>query len=269
MLGLALVATLSFSPADASTEAPIIVVTPAPAPEPAVVVVPASGDGVIVVGPQPALPATTPPPPLPPPVPHKPMMGAGLMASGVAMFVLGVTSQITSASSQAAVCKDWQRYGFNGVHGCFYYTEPWQTHAGTGFAFGSALVLTSIGAGALGQHDAWQSMFGTRRQVKPRSRVVAGAIFAGLGVGAFIAEGFLLRRETDSSTFCTTHECEVQRRVLYYAVGDAGAASMIAGFGMMSYGRNYRNNRMKYGRDWTVTPQASPRMLGATATMHF
>ena len=88
-----------------------------------------------------------------------------------------------------------------------------------------------------------------------------------LGLGALIADGFLLRRELNN--YCTTHECEVQRRTLYYALGDTGSLALISGFAMMSYGNNYKRNRFKYGQRWSVTPQASPTGVGASAMMRF
>jgi hypothetical protein len=255
LLGLALTAALSFANPDDSTAAPIVVVPP-PTTAPAVVVVPAPIGPTVIV-----------PPPPPPPVPRKPMSGAGLMSAGAAVFLIGVTAQITMASSQANYCANWGQRGFNSVHGCFYYMEPWQTHAGTGFAFGSSLVMTSIGAGALGQQHAWSATYAGAPDRNPRSRTIAGAVLASLGVGAFIAEGFLLRRELND--FCTSYECEVQRRALYYTVADVGAASFIAGVATMSYGNNYRHNRRRYGQHWTLAPQAAPGMLGAAGSLRF
>src|SRR5690606_27706937 len=209
-----------------------IVVTPPPTTASAVVVVPA-----------PAGPPVIAPPPPPPPVPRKPMSGAGLMAAGAGVFLIGLSSQITMAAAQAHYCADWSQRSFNTVHGCFYWTEPWQTHAGTGFAFGSSLVMTSIGAGALGQQHAWSTTYAGARDRNTRSHKIAGAVLASLGVGAFIAEGLLLRRELDD--FCTSHECEVQRRALYYTLADVGAASFIAGIATLSYANNYRHNRRR------------------------
>jgi hypothetical protein len=255
LLGPALTAALSFANPDPATEAPIVV-SPPPAPAPTVVVVPAP------VGP----PVIAPPPP-PPPVPRKPMSGAGLMAAGAGVFLIGVSAQLTMATAQAGYCANWSQRNFNTVHGCFYWTEPWQTHAGTGMAFGSSLVMTSIGAAALGQQHAWSASFAGDRDRNPRSRMIAGAVLASLGVGAFIAEGFLLRRELNN--FCTTFECEVQRRALYYTVADVGAASLVAGVATMAYGSNYRHNRRRYGQHWTLAPQAAPSMLGASGTLRF
>lgn len=262
-LGLALAATLSFSSPE--TDAPIIVVTPSPQPPPPTET---AAPRVIVV-PPPAPSPVPPPPPIPPaPVtPRKPMTGIGLMAAGASAFLIGVGAQLTNFADQAAYCRSWDARGFNGVHGCFYHTEPWGVHMGTGFAFGSALVMTSIGAGALGQYHAWDAAFGGARERNGRSRVVAGAVFVSLGIGAAIAEGFLLRRELND--FCTTHECEVQRRALYYGLADASAASFIAGMAMMSYGSNYKNNRRRYGQHWTLAPQAGPGMLGAGGSLRF
>lgn len=275
LLGFALTSTLSFVSPDAAADEPIVIGPPPPVvvvPDDDVIVVPSDGgQPVVVVQAEPAPQPMAAPLPLPTPAPavapRKPMMGAGLMASGAALYILGVSTQISTAANQANFCKNWQEYGFNGVHGCFYYTEPWAQHAFTGYAFGSSLVLTSIGAGALGQYDAWQSVYGDKRQRNSRSRVVAGGILSLLGVGALIADGFLLRRELND--YCTTHECEVQRRTLYYALGDTGSLAMISGFAMMSYGRNYKRNRFKYGKQWSVTPQATPTMLGASGTIHF
>lgn len=188
------------------------------------------------------------------------------MAAGASVFLLGVSTQVTMAMSQAAYCANWSQR-FNTVHGCFYLTESWQTHAGTGFAFGSSLVMTSIGAGALGQHDAWSASFDGGRERKARPRMIAGGVLATLGVGAMIAEGFLLRRELYN--FCTSWECEVQRRALYYTLADVGAASFISGVATMSYANNYRHNRRRYGQHWTLAPQAAPGMLGASGTLRF
>jgi hypothetical protein len=255
-LGLALATVMSFANPDDVTEAPIVVVTPPPAPAPAVVVVPAPAGAPLIV-----------PPPPPPPIPRKPMSGAGLMAAGASAFLIGLSAQITMATSQAAYCSNWWQKDFNTVHGCFYWTEPWQTHAGTGLAFGSSLVMTSIGAGALGQQHAWSTTYAGAPDRNPRSRVITGAVLASLGVGAFIAEGFLVRQELNN--FCTTFECEVQRRALYYTVADLGAASLIAGVATMSYGNNYRHNRRRYGQHWTIAPQAAPGMLGASGSLRF
>lgn len=273
MLGFALTATFAFTSPEGA-DAPIVIGPPPP--EPTVVatdtiVVTDSGTPVVVVAAEPPPPPVVAPPPPPPPAPRqapsKPLMGAGLMATGATMFILGLSSQIVTATDQANICKNWDRYGFNGVHGCFYYTEPWGTHSFTGFAFGSALVMTSIGAGALGQYDAWQSVFGDQRQRNARSRKIAGGVFALAGLGALIADGFLLRREL--TDFCTTHECEVQRRALYYGLADGGSLALISGMAMLSYGNNYQRNRFKYGQHWSVTPQASPQMVGASAVMRF
>lgn len=256
MFGLALSAALSFANPDATTEAPIIVVTPPPSAEPTVVVVPAPAGAPVIA-----------PPPAPPPVPRKPLTGAGLMAAGAGVFLIGLSAQITTAIAQANYCAEWQQKDFNTVHGCFYMTEPWGAHAMTGYAFGSSLVMTSIGAGALGQHDAWSTTYAGAPVRNPRSRVIAGAVLASLGVGVFIADGFLMRREFND--FCTSWECEVQRRALYYTLADVGAASFIAGIATMSYGSNYRHNRRRYGQHWTLAPQAAPNMLGAGGSLRF
>lgn len=271
MLGLALTAALSFAPPpDAGTEAPIVVAPPAPAPPAPPAPAPTVQTDVIVVAPAPQPRPMTTPPPIPTPTPttpRKPMAGVGLMAAAVGVFGIGLSSQITTANSQARYCRNWSDRGYNGVHGCFYDSEPWHMHMGTGFAFGSSMVLTGIGAGALGQYHAWQSVFGDRRPRNGRGKVITGGVLAMLGVGTIIADGFLLRREL--TDFCTTHECEVKRRRLYYALGDVGSAAFIAGVGMMSYGKNLRENKLKYGRNWTLTPQASPNGVGASATVRF
>jgi hypothetical protein len=256
LLGLALTAALSFTNPDDATEAPIVVVTTPPTPAPSVVVVPA-----------PAVAPTIVLPPPPPPVPRKPMSGAGLMAAGAGVFLIGLSAQLTMATAQANYCASWSQRDFNTVHGCFYWSEPWQTHAGTGFAFGSSLVMTSIGAGSLGQQHAWSTTFAGARERNPRAHKIAGGVLVGLGVGAFIAEGFLLRRELND--FCTSFECEIQRRALYYTVADLGAASFIAGTATMSYGNGYRNYRRRYGQHWMVAPQAGLGMVGASGSLRF
>ena len=190
LLGLALTAALSFSNPDDATAAPIVVVTTPPTPAPSVVVVPA-----------PAVAPTIVPLPPPPPVPRKPLSGAGLMAAGAGVFLIGLSAQLTMATGQANYCANWSQRDFNTVHGCFYWTESWQTHALTGFAFGSSLVMTSIGAGALGQQHAWSTTFAGGRDRNPRSHTIAGAVLASLGVGAFIAEGFLLRFDHELAEF--------------------------------------------------------------------
>ena len=122
-----------------------------------------------------------------------------------------------------------------------------------------------LGAAALGSDHAWRSVYGNGRVRNPRSRVATGIAFVALGLGAFAAEGVLLGHELDN--YCTTHACEVQRRALYYGLGDAGSLSLIVGTSMIAYGRSYTNHRRRY--DWSLLPRASPRMLGAAATVKF
>jgi hypothetical protein len=200
-------------------------------------------------------------------MPRKPMAGLGLMAAGSTVFLIGLSAQLTTFDAQARYCANWASEGYNTVHGCFYNTEPWMVHMGTGYAFGSSLVMTSVGAGALGQYHAWNTVFAGARERNPRAPLIAGGFFASLGIGAAIAEGILLRREL--TDFCTTHECEVQRRALYYTLADVGAASFIAGVSMMSYGNNYRRNRWKYGQQWSLVPTGSANSVGASATLRF
>ncbi|NVB38899.1 hypothetical protein G6O69_13740 [Pseudenhygromyxa sp. WMMC2535] len=280
MLGLALVATLSVAPEDEAfvvTPAPAAEAAPAPAasvevtvappvaPPPAVAPAP-----VVVVTPA---PAPAPAPPMAPPVrfeaPRKPLGGFGLLAASSTIFIIGLSAQISTAAAQANYCTNWERNGFNTAHGCFYVTEPWHAHAGTGYAFGSAMVMTSIGASALGKYDAWHSVYGDGRTRNARARVGAGVALVGLSIGAFVAEAFMLRREFDD--FCTTVECEVDRRKLYYGLADAGALGMSAGFGLIAHGNSYRRHLARYGKfsQWSLSPQASPTSVGMGASLRF
>ena len=275
-LGTILVATtlgfgLDFAPPDdgltSPDDAPIVVVQANPTPAPPPPSDPSTAAPAVVV-----VQATPPPPvmpaaPAPRPIPRQPMTGAGLMAAGAGAFLIGVSAQISTAVAQANYCRGWADNGYNSVHGCFYLTEPWHVHMGTGFAFGSSLVMTSIGAGALGQRHAWDATFAGGRQRNPRASIIAGGVLLGTSVGIAIAEGILLRQELNS--YCTTHACEVQRRAMYYTLADLGAASFIAGVAAMSHGANYRNNRRRYGQDWTLAPAAGPGSLGVSASGRF
>jgi hypothetical protein len=283
MLGLALTAaTLGFAPpqgsgpgdagpSEESGDAPIVIVNaPAPAPPAPTVSDPStSAPAVVVVQATPVGPApgTGPAPLAPRPIPQQPMAGVGLMAAGAGAFLIGVSAQVSTAVSQANFCRNWSGNGFNSVHGCFYLTEPWQVHMGTGFAFGSSLIMTSIGAGALGQRHAWDASYAGGRQRNPRASIIAGGTLLAASVGIAITEGLLLRRELND--FCTTHACEVQRRVMYYTLADVGAGAFIAGVALLSHGHNYRNNLRRYGQDWTLAPAAGPGSLGMSASGRF
>jgi hypothetical protein len=126
-----------------------------------------------------------------------------------------------------------------------------------------------IASGALGRHAAWQTSFGDRRVRKPVSRYAFGAIFTGLGIASIGAHYALIY--ADARNPCTSWECNVQRRALWIAASDGGAAMLNTGFGLFSWAGHYRGNLAKYQRrmQWSVVPGTGRASAGATATIRF
>lgn len=200
------------------------------------------------------------------------MMGIGLyIASGVA-FSIGLSNRVRSVDIAMDHCKDWQGIGYNSLTRCFDDHDSPGLDSGdlfVGAAYGSSIVLSMIASGALGQHKAWQTVYGDGRVRNPTSRYAFGAIFTGLGIAAIGAHYALIY--TDAQNPCTSWECNVQRRALWIAASDGGALMLNAGFGLFSWANSYRGNLEKYNRrmQWTVLPGAGRAAAGATATLRF
>ncbi len=274
-LGLALASLTSFaSPPEAATEAPIIVVTPAPAPEPPSPTVPDWGpqaDVVVSVSPPSEPQPVAPPPPKPFEPPRKPMMGIGLFIGSSFAFGLGLSARVSQVDVAMSNCRRYQTAGFNGLTQCFDYFDSPGTDSNdlfVGAAYGASMVMTMVGAGALGQRGAWQTVYGDRRVRNPISRYVFGAIFTGLGVASIGAHYALIY--TDAQNPCTSWECNVQRRALWIAASDGGALMLNTGLGLFSWAGNYRKNVPRYRQmQWSVLPGVAPGSVGASASLRF
>ncbi len=258
---------------DAPTDAPIIVVTPAPAPEPPSPTVPDWGPQADVAVSQSPAPRTRPiaPPPKPYEPPPKPMMGVGLFVGSGIAFTIGLSARVGQVDSAIDSCDRWSQAGFASLTQCFdYFDSPGidGNDLFVGAAYGSSMILTMVGAGALGQHKAWQTVHGDRKLRNPVSRYVLGAIFTGLGVASIAGHYALIY--TDAQNPCSSWECNVQRRALWIAASDGGALLLNTGFGMLSWAGNYRSNLARYRKlQWSVVPNAGRGSVGATASLRF
>jgi hypothetical protein len=276
-LGLALASLSSFAPpelpADDTADAPIIVVTPAAAPEPPPPAVPDWGpraDVVVSAQPQPQ-PLSLAPPPRPFEPPRKPMMGIGLFVGSSIAFGVGLSARVGQVDVAMGNCRRYQNGGFDSLTQCFDYFDSPGTDGNdlfVGAAYGSSMVLTMVGSGALGQHAAWQTVYGDMRKRNPISRYVFGAIFTGLGIASIGAHYALIY--TDAQNPCTSWECNVQRRALWIAASDGGALMLNTGFGLFSWAGNYRKNLHRYQQmQWAILPGVTPGSVGATASLRF
>jgi hypothetical protein len=277
-VGYALASLLSLCfapPDDAGTEAPVIIVSPTATPEPASEPPPPVPDwgpqGDVAVT-QPA-PRHRPPAPGPRPfvAPRQPMMGVGLFIGSAIAFGVGFGSRVGQVDLAVGNCRRWANAGFGNVTRCFDHFDPPAIDGNdlfVGSAYGASMVMTMIGAGALGQHDAWQTTFGDRKFRNPVSRYIAGAIFTGLGVAAIATHFGLLYNNAQNP--CTSWECNVQRRALWVATSDGGALMLNTGLGLFSWAGNYRRNHDRYQRMyWTVVPGGTPGGAGMTALVQF
>lgn len=275
-------------PASPDVDAPIVVVTapPAPAPEPAPIVVvtappaPAPEPPAAQWGPSADTARSQPvaPPPLPAPVPaaipRRPLPGIGLMISGAALFTAGLSVRIGRVDMAMTYCDGARRDADSSVTECFDYYDPPYVDGGDfqiGMLYGSSMVLTMIGSGALGQRQAWDSTFGGARLRNPNSRYVTGAVFTGLGI-ASIASHFALVY-TDAKSPCTTYECNVQRRAAWIAASDVGAFGLNVGFANFAWAGNYKRNLARYRKfqqmQVAVSPAGAPGSVGASISGRF
>lgn len=195
------------------------------------------------------------------------MMGVGLLIGASVAFGVGLGARLDQVDTATRNCGRVQ----GNPTGCFdYYDSPGldDNDIMVGVAYGTSMVLTMIGSGALGQHKAWQTAYGDRRARNPNSRYVFGAIFTGLGVASIAAHYALVY--TDAQNPCTSYECNVQRRALWIAASDGGALMLNTGLGLFSWAGNYRRNLERYQRPvWSVTPGAARASVGATASLRF
>jgi hypothetical protein len=225
----------------------------------------------VVSQPSPVRPVPIAPPPQPYNPPRKPMMGVGLLVSSSIVFGVGLGARLGQVDVAMNSCRRWSDAGFNSLTNCFDYYDPPDTDSNdvfVGAAYGSSMVLTMIGAGALGQYNAWQSVYGDLRKRSPIARYAFGAIFTGLGIASIGAHYALIY--ADAKNPCTSWECNVQRRALWIAASDGGALMLNTGFGLFSYASHYRSNLDRYrGAQWSVLPGASPGSVGATASVRF
>jgi hypothetical protein len=210
------------------------------------------------------LPRTFSPPP-------KPMMGIGLFVGSSIAFGVGLGARVSQVDVAMGNCRHWGNAGFNSLTQCFdYFDSPGvdSNDLFVGAAYGSSMVMTMVGAGALGQYKAWQSMYGDLKQRNPISRYAFGAIFTGLGLASIGAHYALIYM--DAKNPCISWECNVQRRALWIAASDGGAFMLNTGFGLFSWAGNYRNHLERYKRfQWAVLPGAGTGNVGATAALRF
>ncbi|PRP95675.1 hypothetical protein ENSA5_38080 [Enhygromyxa salina] len=205
------------------------------------------------------------------------MMGIGLFVGAGVAFGVGLGARLDQVDTAIRNCDDWQRlsangHAFNSLTGCFdRYDSPGvdANDLFVGAAYGSSMVLTMIGSGALAQHKAWQTVHGDGRVRNPNTRYVFGAIFTGLGLASIAAHYALVY--TDANNPCTSWECNVQRRALWIAASDGGALMLNTGLGLFSWASNYRSNVTKYQQRlrWSVVPGAAGGSVGATANLRF
>lgn len=200
------------------------------------------------------------------------MMGIGLLVGSSIAFGVGLGARLSQVDVAMSNCRRWSGAGFNSLTGCFdYYDSPGTdtNDVFVGFAYGSSIVLTMIGSGALGHYNAWQSVYGDLRSRRPLARYAFGAVFLGLGAASIAAHYALIY--TDAKNPCVSWECNVQRRALWIAASDGGALMLNAGLGMFSWASNYRSRLESYrgGTQWSVMPGASVGSVGATAAVRF
>lgn len=253
----------------------MIVVTPAPAPapEPPPPTVPNWGPQADVVVSVSSAPRPQPIAPLPKPFvpPRKPMMGIGLFVGSSIAFGVGLTSRVGQVDVAVNNCRSWSDAGFNSLTQCFDYFDSPGLDANdlfVGAAYGSSMVMTMVGAGALGQHQAWQSVYGDMRSRNPISRYAFGAIFTGLDIASIGAHYALIYM--DAKNPCTSWECNVERRALWIAASDGGAFLLNTGLGLFAWAGNYRSNLERYRKmQWAVLPGVSPGSVGASASLRF
>jgi hypothetical protein len=249
--------------------APAVEPAPAPAPAPSMDWAPAADTVVTVaVVPEATIVTVSPPPPAPPKIPSRPMSGASLFFGGMVAFSIGVGIQMQQFGYAANVCNEWHGRGFDSVRTCFQTVDHPGAYMRTGVAFGSALVMTSIGGAALGQRAAWESNYGDGRIRSRTPRRVAGAVMLGLGIAAFAAEGALLYMDWKEP--CMSFECNVQRRGLWLGVADVGMVGLTSGFGLLAWSGQYRSRMAKYQRmRFAFAPSATPHSLGAKVGLRF
>ncbi|NVB37421.1 hypothetical protein G6O69_06230 [Pseudenhygromyxa sp. WMMC2535] len=283
LLALALASSSVVPPQSGGTQDPGILVTPAAVEvpdesgggegEPEVVSEAAWVGGSVaqVPGIELAKPASAPVVPMTVGVvaPPKPMSGVGLLSLSSMIFMVGLSTHVTAGVVQSGYCKGWRARGYNTAHGCFHDNEPWIAHGASGFAYGSSLILAGVGGAALGRRDAWESVVGDHRQRNARASVGVGAVLVAFGVAAGVAEAALLPREL--YTYCSSYACEVDRRQTYYGLAGASALGLTVGTGLMTYGVAYRRHREGYlgSLRWSLSPRASARLLGASASLRF
>jgi hypothetical protein len=249
--------------------APAPAVEPAPAPAPSLDWAPAADTSVtVVVVPEARIVTIAPPPPAPLIIPRRPGTGAGLFFAGMVAFSMGVGMQMHQFGSAANVCSEWQTRGFDSMGACFQIVDNPGEYMSSGVAFGSAIVMTSIGGAALGQREAWESNYGDGRIRNRTSRRVAGAVMLGLGITAFAAEGALLYMDWKNP--CYSFECHVERRGMWLGVADAGVVGLTSGFGLLSWSGQYRSRMAKYQRmRFAFAPSATPHSFGAKVGLRF
>lgn len=280
-VGVALASLLSFtSPPEGNGDAPVIVVAPAAAPTVAPAVAPPPPPPTIPKwGPQAdvVVSESSPGQPIILPqriaAPRKPMMGIGLFISSAVAFGVGIGSRVGQVDVAVARCRTWRSstFHFTSRTRCFdFYDSPGvdRDDLAIGVAYGSSIVLANIGAGALGQRQAWESAYGDMRARRPMSRYVMGAIFTGLGIASIGAHFALI--QANAKNPCTSWECNVERRALWIAASDGGALLLNTGLSLFSWAGNYRKNLERYeGMQWGVIPSVAPGSVGATASMRF
>jgi hypothetical protein len=282
--GLVLSTLLALAPPEdgeaivvASEPAPPVVVVdptpapaPAPAPAPTMTWAPAADTTatVVVVQPEATVVTMPAPPVMQPVVPPRPGAGIGLFFSGMISFSIGVGMQLQQHGFAARVCNEWQPRGFDSVSSCFSQVDNPGNYLGSGLAFGSAIVMTSIGSAALGQREAWESNYGDGKIRNRTSRRVGGAIMLGLGIAAFATEGALLYMDWKNP--CGSWECNVERRAMWLGVADVGVVGLASGFGLLSWSGQYGSRMSKYQRmRFAFAPSATPHSLGAKVGIRF
>lgn len=254
-------------PAPATPPAPAVVIVepapaPAPAPAPGTAVITTTSATVITVAP------LTTPPPTPMLVPRRPSAGAGLFFGGMLMFSLGVGMQVQQFGMATDVCSDWLTRGFDSAGACFYRVDHPGQYVSSGIAFGSGLVMTSIGGAALGQREAWETHYGDGRVRNRTARRIAGAVLLGMGLAAFAADGALIYMDWKDP--CVSFECHANRRGLWIGVGDVGVAATTTAFGLLSWSSQYGHRMNKYQRmRLAFAPSVSRAGIGAQVGMRF
>ena len=182
------------------------------------------------------------------------------MVTSSLVFGMGLAARLDQVDHAVIKCSHWSRQGFANATHCFDNYDPPGTDSNdlfVGVAYGSSMVLSMIGTGSLGSRAAWNTTYGDRRVRNPNSRYAFGAIFTGLGIAAIAGHYALIY--TDVMHPCTSFECNVQRRALWIAASDGGAALLNMGFATFSWARHYRRSMRRYGGpQWAVLPSATP-----------